>query len=342
MIANRRMRALQLHGPGELSCRELPVPLPKPAEILVRTAATTICTSDIQDINDGRFQSGAPRVLGHEAAGVVEKVGETVTGFAVGDMVAAHPVVPCGRCDQCREGLAHLCSRMGHLGIDRDGTFAEYFTIRSDRCRHVPRGMDPAVSALLEPVSVCIEALARTRLSEDESVVVIGDGPFGVVVSRLAAAVPAARSIIVGRHPKRMELARSACRIRERGVEATTAQVLTHVPGGAHVCIHAVGSAAALQTCINVVRPRGRIAAFCYFPEPIPVDVGSIHMKELELLGCCNDEDFLDQSMSALSDPRMAFGEIVTHRLPFEQWERAFELATSAKDDTLKVALCFE
>jgi threonine dehydrogenase-like Zn-dependent dehydrogenase len=134
------MRALQLQAIDRLVEVELSVPEPKPDEVLVRTVATTICTSELNDIAHNPFGIALPRVMGHEGAGVVAAVGESVSQFRVGDRVAAHPVIPCRTCENCRRGLGHLCSNLGHLGLDRDGTFAEFFCIRADRARRLPAG----------------------------------------------------------------------------------------------------------------------------------------------------------------------------------------------------------
>jgi threonine dehydrogenase-like Zn-dependent dehydrogenase len=103
------MRALQLQGLDRLVEVTLPVPQPKPDEVVIRTAATTICTSDLSDIAHNPFGIGLPRVLGHEGAGVVAKAGDEVSSFKVGDRVTAHPVIPCRTCGNCRRGWGHLC-----------------------------------------------------------------------------------------------------------------------------------------------------------------------------------------------------------------------------------------
>src|SRR5690606_9956854 len=104
----------------------------------VRTAAATICTSDLQDIAHNPFGAALPLTMGHEGAGTVVAAGESVTGFAPGDRVATHPVHPCGQCDACHGGAAHLCRNMGHFGLNMPGTFAEYYLVRQDRARRLP------------------------------------------------------------------------------------------------------------------------------------------------------------------------------------------------------------
>ena len=99
------MRALQLQAVGRLKEVRVSVPHPGPNELLVRTCAATICTSDLNDIARNPFEIQLPRVLGHEGAGMVAAVGKEVTGFCVGDRVTAHPVIPCRACENCRRGL---------------------------------------------------------------------------------------------------------------------------------------------------------------------------------------------------------------------------------------------
>src|SRR5262249_775708 len=107
------MQALQMRGPGELVLTPLPAPAPGPREVLIRTLAATICTSDLHDLARNPFAITLPRVLGHEAAGVVVACGAEVREFTPGMRVAVHPVVPCGECAECARGFGHLCSRMG-------------------------------------------------------------------------------------------------------------------------------------------------------------------------------------------------------------------------------------
>src|SRR5437773_4244326 len=95
------MRALQLQALNRLVEVTLPVPRPKPGEMIVRTGATTICTSDLNDIKENPFSIALPRVIGHEAAGLIAAVGEHTEGFQIGDRVATHPVIPCQECDNC-------------------------------------------------------------------------------------------------------------------------------------------------------------------------------------------------------------------------------------------------
>ncbi|MBN1580693.1 MAG: alcohol dehydrogenase catalytic domain-containing protein, partial [Anaerolineae bacterium] len=126
------MKALQFQAIGQVNLVEIDLPRIGEDELLIKTGATTICTSDLNDIRENPFGIELPVVLGHEGAGTVVAVGNRVSSFRVGDRVAAHPVHPCGQCHNCRRGWGHLCASMAHFGLNRPGTFAQYFPVRAD------------------------------------------------------------------------------------------------------------------------------------------------------------------------------------------------------------------
>src|SRR6476646_6907599 len=133
------MKALQFQGVGRLGLVEAEVPRPGPGELLIRTGAAIICTSDINELRTGIFGAQLPIIFGHEGAGTVAAIGEKVREFSIGDSVAAHPVHSCGYCTNCLAGMAHLCANMRHFGLNMPGSFAEYFVVSAARARKVPR-----------------------------------------------------------------------------------------------------------------------------------------------------------------------------------------------------------
>ena len=323
------MRALQMHAPGELVLTRLPVPVPGPGELLIRTSATTICTSDLHDLARNPFHIRLPRVLGHEAEGVIVGQGIDAGDWTEGTRVAVHPVVPCRQCSECARGFGHLCSQMGHLGQDRDGAFAEFFIQRADRVRPVPSSLAAHVGALLEPVAVCLQAISRCGPIRGRDILIAGDGPFGNILARLARRAGAGRVIVVGREPFRLE--------RIRGAETTG----TAPRAAVDFAILAVSSAEAAASCLAALRPRGRLVLFSALAEAPEVDWLGLHIHELEIVGSCNDEERLDEALPCLLDRSLALEEIITHALPFECWPEAFDLARDGHDRALKVAMTF-
>lgn len=332
------MKALQLQALGQVNLLEIDRPGIADDELLIRTGATTICTSDLNDIRENRFGIELPVILGHEGAGTVVAVGSRVTGFAVGDRVAAHPVHPCGQCFNCRHGRAHLCTDMGHFGLNRQGTFAEHFPVRADRARRIPDDVPFAVAALAEPVSVCLEALAQANLSPDKSLLILGDGPFGLLMARLAAALSLDKCVISGRHDFRLNRARGAVQVNVRRADDPLARLRAEAQEGYDTAILAVSSPDALRDGLSLLRAQGRMVVFSALPGETRLDLFDLHVRELEIVGACNDQDRFDDAVACLSDPALCLDELITHTFTLQAYGEALAMAATGHDRALKVA----
>jgi threonine dehydrogenase-like Zn-dependent dehydrogenase len=195
--------------------------------------------------------------------------------------------------------------------------------------RPIPDEVPSSVGALLEPVAVCLQAIDRAGEVRGRDVLIAGDGPFGNIIARLAVRAGARSVTVVGREPFRLA--------RIPGVETRTTRPI----GPVDVAILAVNAADAVATCLSALRPRGRLVVFSAVHQPTALDLVLVHLRELEIVGSCNDEDRLDEAMECLCDPALALQEIVTHLIPFERWDEAFTLARDGHDRALKVALTF-
>jgi threonine dehydrogenase-like Zn-dependent dehydrogenase len=336
------VKALQFQAIGQVNLVEMAAPEVGADELLVKTEAATICTSDLKDIRENPFGIELPVVLGHEGAGTVAAVGSGVTGFRVGDRVAAHPVHPCGRCANCRLGWGHLCTAMEHFGLNRPGTFAEYFSVRADRARVVSEGVPFAVAALAEPVCVCLEALAQANLPAGGTLLVLGDGPFGVLMARLAASMSLDKCVLAGRHDFRLDKARDAVRVNVRLAADGLARLRAEAGSqGYDAVILAVGSADALRDGLALLRARGRMVVFAGITGSTPVDMFDVHVRELEIVGACNDEDRFDEAVQYLGKaPDLE--DLITHTFHLTAYQAALAQAASRHDETLKVAFVFD
>jgi 2-desacetyl-2-hydroxyethyl bacteriochlorophyllide A dehydrogenase len=337
------MKALQLHATNDLrlvDVAKLPI---APNEMLVRTGAALICTSDVADLRRNPFGLRFPVVMGHEGSGTVAEVGSSVKAFSPGDRVAAHPVHPCGRCTVCEKSLGHLCEDMRHFGINMPGTFAEYFVVREDRAREIRDDLSFAVAALAEPVAVCLEALEQARIKPNDDLLIFGDGPFGIILARLASALYLAETTVAGRHDARLKRVDGwASAVNLKGISDSAAALRERCPAGFDAVILAVASPSAVSAGVSLLKPRGRFVVFSAIPDPVPLDLFRLHVKELEIIGSCNDKDKLDPAVPLLSDPRLSLSDLITHRLPLADFQRAFALAESSRDEALKVAFTFD
>ena len=335
------MKALRLEAPGRMVLAEVPEPAVREDELRVRTGASTICTSDLNDLRSNPFGIPLPVIMGHEAAGTVAAVGKAVRGFRPGDRVTAHPVHPCGSCGACREGLGHLCENMGHFGINRAGTFAEFFIVRQDRVRKVPSAVDFALAALAEPVAVCLQALEQARLKAGERLLILGDGPFGILMARLALGRGLGKIVVGGHHDARLAFAKGATTVNTHSHADAEAALRDAGVGGFHAVILAVGNAEVCRRALPLLRPKGRLVLFSTFPCEVSLDLTCVHLKELEVVGACNDQDLFDKAVALLSDPACDLGDLVTHRFPLADYRDAFALAGGSQRSAMKVALMF-
>jgi threonine dehydrogenase-like Zn-dependent dehydrogenase len=337
------MRALQLQAIGRLALVDVDRPHIREDEILVRTDAAVICTSDLNDLRGNPFGIDLPVVMGHEGAGTVAAVGAAVRGLAPGDRIATHPVHPCLRCDTCKRGLSHLCPHMAHFGINLPGTFAECYQVRQDRARRIPDDVDSAAAALAEPVCVCLEALQRADLTPDSRLLILGDGPFGVLIARLALVRGMGHVAIAGRHDFRLGFAGDAAKINTRGQAEVLPTLRAAVGGdGCDAVILAVGSAEAVSHGIELLLPRGRLVVFSALAGLTPIDLFRVHVKELQIVGACNDCDMFDEAVRLLGDNRLNLAGMITHRFPLERYEQAFALAAQGREEAMKIAFIFE
>ena len=335
------MRAVVLEALQQLSLDEVPVPEIADDELLVQTAAATICTSDLHDIAANPFGAPLPLTLGHEGAGRVAAVGSKVTGFAVGDRVVTHPVHPCGECRACHTGMAHLCMNLRHFGLNMPGTFADYYVVRVDRARHLPAHVPYATGALFEPICVCLQALAQARLPAGEPLLILGDGPFGLLMARLAHDQGMAPVVVAGHQEFRLSRAGSgAIAVNTAGMADPAGALLEVIDGAEYgAAILATEAKRAIPTGLACLGRKRRLVIFASLLGDTPLDLMTVQAKELEIVGACNDEDWLDAALAFLVTETASLSELVTHELPLTEYATALELAAHGQDQAIKVAL---
>lgn len=334
------MKALVLEALGHVVYTDVPQPSIGADELLIKAAVSTLCTSDLHDIAANPFGATLPITLGHEGAGVVAAVGDAVTEFAVGDRVVTHPVHPCGSCKACATGMAHLCEQMGHFGLNMPGTFADYYIVRHDRARHLPDGVPFTVAALFEPICVCLEALAQAKLTPGDRLLIIGDGPFGLLMARLAATMALGRIVLAGHSPFRLALADGAEPVNTAQVANPVATLLAANAGAEYdAIVLATESKAAVAAALTLLRRKGRLVIFASLAGETPVDLMTVQTKELEIVGACNDEERLDDALVFLVAEHESLAALVTHTFPLEHYQEALDLAATGQDRALKVAL---
>lgn len=211
--ATETNRSFVLRAVKDVAFEDRPVPkLRDEHEVRVHVAQTGICGSDVHYWQRGRigdFVLNSPIVLGHESSGVVVEAGSKVTNLKVGDRVAIEPGVPCRRCDYCRAGSYNLCNDTIFAATPPwDGTLAKYYTVASDYCYKIPDTMDMEEAAMVEPVAVAVQICKVASIRANQTVVVFGAGPIGVLSQAVAKASGAKKVIAVDISQSRLDFAR--------------------------------------------------------------------------------------------------------------------------------------
>jgi L-iditol 2-dehydrogenase len=331
------MKALVWKGGADFAIENVPMPGAGAGRLVVKVEFAAVCGSDFH-LSD--FGAVPPLIPGHEAAGTVAEAGKKVTGFKAGDRVALNPVQYCGKCFCCRNRLQHLCVNYRHLG-DRDtpGAWAEYVAIDAANAHHVPAGVDLLSASLTEPVAVCYESFLRAGLRKNNSVLIIGDGPFGFLHAQVARASAAKTIIVAGHYPRRLEriAAHTGAIPCNTHVEDIVAVLDRHVQKqGIDIVIEATGAGGSPDIGIRALRPRGTLVIFSYVWKPQPLEMGLIHMKELNVLGACRSLNAFDPSLQLMKRKKINTRLLADVVVPFEECSTAMQMLKQNKASVFK------
>jgi L-iditol 2-dehydrogenase len=321
--------------PG-IEIREVETPVAGPGEVLVRVRASSICGSDlgIYDFTPAYSGMTLPVVMGHEFSGVVEAVGKDVKGFAVGDRVLSRSVVSCGECRFCVAGMDNLCESSSLFGIHQDGGFAEYISVPRGLLYPIPEGMSFEEAALVEPLSNAVHFVNDlTPVEPGDLAVVLGIGPIGLFSAQLLR-LAGADVLVTG-----ISVDTERFKIAEKlGLEAVNVDdvdpvelVMERTSGrGADIAFVAVGAPSAVHQAVRLVRKRGHVTVVGIFPGDVAVPMTTVVRREIILAGAydAKAENF-KESIGLIESERIKVSELVTHRFPLEEAERAFEVAKS-------------
>ena len=372
MILGRVWPRAHLSALAPTRLESVPEPeLPADDWVRIRTGLAGICGSDSTQIalhgsfdNPLRGLLSFPHVLGHEAMGLIESVGDEVTGLRVGDRVAVNPWLSCvprgidPPCTACRQGDIPLCRnftrgslpRALHLGNNTriPGAFAPLIVCHESQCFPVPEGVSDEAAVLADPFSVCLHAILRNPPADDAPALVYGLGTLGLLtVAILRALYPEVKVFAIGRHPHQAKLAAElgASAVLAgppadlvRGVAKAIGAQPLHPPrglpwllDGVGIVYDIVGSAESLETGIRLVQSGGRVVV-AGVATPKRFEWTPIYFKEVRVIGsnAFGFEPYQGEQRHAidiyleLASQGLELGHLVTHRFPLSAWREAF------------------
>jgi len=347
----RRMRAGVYRGADQVGVEDVPVPAIGPGEVLLRVGACGICGTDIKKIHHGFVPP--PQIFGHEIAGTVVEVGPGVTRWKPGDRAVSFHHVPCGTCFYCARKLYSQCATYKKTGVTagfdpNGGGFAQYVRVMpwvAERgMEAIPAGVSFLEASFVEPVNTCWKAVRKARVAPGEDVVILGQGPIGLLLLMLAR-LEGARVYTTDPMPARRarSLRCGAAETFDPATESVREAILARTEGrGADAVILAVPAPALVEGGLQMARPGGRVLLFAHNDPVLRVEFAVHHagVEEKELLGSYSaDVDLQAQSAELVFSRRLPLADLVTHTFSVEEFSAAIALAAHPVGDSCKVVL---
>ena len=348
------MRAVVYRGINDMRVETVPVPEIGPGELLIKVATCGICGTDLKKIHMGSHS--APRIFGHEMAGTVVQVGEGVTKYAVGERVMTFHHVPCGECYYCRKNTPSQCPLYLKTGVTAGfapsgGGFAEYirvfdFVVSGGGVVHVPEHVPFEQAAFIEPLNTVLKGQKLLKLAPDDTVLVIGQGPIGLMHAALAQRT-GARVLTSDLFPERHAIA-ARFGLKEpihAGTENVVERVFAATEGrGADAVVLAVGGNALIKTAMDACRPGGKVMLFAQTQHgEATIDPAAVCVDEKTLLGSYSSSfPILDEVTSlVLEGYRNGFDltQLISHRFQMEQAVEAIEVASHPQGSSMKIMI---
>jgi L-iditol 2-dehydrogenase len=340
------MKAFLFHAPGDIRYGETARPEAGPGQVLVEIKAALTCGTDLKTYRRGHpvLIKETPSVFGHEWAGVIAQLGPGVEGFAVGQRVVAPNSAPCGRCFYCQRERPSLCEDLQLM----NGAYAEYIAVPARIVEKnmllIPDGVTFKQAPLIEPLACALHGIERSNVQLGDTVCVIGHGPIGLMLTRLAA-LKGARVIVVGRNPFKLELARrfgadELVDIAAVADPVAAVRALTPQGRGVEVAIEAVGTPETWEQAVEMTRPGGLVNLFggCKSGTRFSVDTRRPHYDELAIIGVFHHTPrHVRTALSLIASGQVDADALITHEMPLQRLEEALQLMISGA--ALKVAI---
>ena len=321
------MKALRIHGVGDIRVDEIPLPTAAAQEVLLRIKACGICGSDLGYIAQGLSRDGGrPWPLGHEAAGIVVDAGAEVVGFSVGDRVAINP-------------MARRDNIIGNGG--GEGAFADYLLIRApdEYLFPVPADLPAERAAIAEPLAVALHAVNRASLRPSDKVVVLGAGPIGLAATYWLSLRGVADIVVVDQSPERLARAQAlgAHHLVDTGKvglgqalerhHGTSAPLFGKPTIDSDVFLDMAGAGALLEQLLGFGKSGSRIVLTALYKAPVPLDLRALLLREMSIVAAVGYPMEFAEALAVLSGAGDALDPYISDRFAFADIDAAFDAA---------------
>jgi L-iditol 2-dehydrogenase len=347
------LKALIYHGKNDISLEEIKTPEPDDDQALLKVKAAAICGTDLRVKKSGHrdILDGDNRILGHELAGEIAKVGENVKDLKPGMRVSIAPVIGCGKCKVCLSGNANMCENCRILGLGIDGAFAEYMIIPREHIENgnvmmIPLSISFETGALLEPLATVFTGAEACNIRPSNIVMIVGAGPIGIMHVMMAKIFGASMVIVseIAKERADQALHHGADRVLNP-TESDFKEKLLEMTGGRgpdNIIIAAPSPQAQIDS-LELVSVNGYINFFGTIPsdkQPVSLDTNLIHYKRINVVGNTGTsvKNYF-RTAELLKSGKLDISGLISKTFPLEKAEEAFDLAESK--EVLKVLFTF-
>jgi len=345
------MRAAVYRGVNDVRLENVPVPKIGAGELLIKVHTCGICGTDLKKISTGSHS--APRIFGHETTGVIVALGDGVSNFKLGDRVMVFHHIPCGDCYYCYHKVFAQCPTYKKVGATAGyepsgGGFAEYVRVMDWIAARggvvlIPDEVSFEQASFIEPVNTCMKGIETLRLVAGETVLVIGQGPIGIILAVLARRC-GVRVITSDLFPQRLTIAKTFG--LNENIDASASDTVTTIKNmtegrGADAVVLAVAGNGLIRPAMQAVRPGGRVLLFAQTQHGEAVfDPASVCVDEKSLLGSYSASVDLQQEAARFVLGReMDLERLISHRFPLAESIGALQLAAQPKPDSMKIVI---
>ena len=316
---------------------EVEVPTPGDHDVLIRVRKTSICGTDLHIRRWDAWAQATipvPMVVGHEFMGEITEVGPDVVGLEVGQRVAGEGHITCGHCRNCKGGRREFCHNHISIGVTRQGAFAEYVVLPAQNVFVVPAHIDDNVAAVLDPLGNATHTSLRYDVV-GEDVLITGAGPIGVMAAAIVRHIGARNVVVTDVNRFRLDM---ASRLGATHVVDVSTEQLAPVmrelgmTEGFDVGLEMSGAESAFNQMLDAMNHGGRIAVLGIPAGPMTLDVNDMIFKGLEIQGIYGRRIFETwYKMAAMLQSGLDISAIITHQLPADRFEEAFEIVGSGE-----------
>ena len=336
------MKAVRLLEQGKLELQEIPKPIIKEDEILIRVRAESICGTDVRMWKNGASNASPehPLTLGHEFSGEIAEIGKNVKGYKEGMKVVVAPNMGCGHCDMCVSGNTHLCREMSAFGVTIDGAMAEYVKVPSNAISQgnvsvLGEEISYQEAALVEPLSCVYNGQMLLGIRPGDDILVIGLGPIGVMHIMTAKLFGAGKIFVNDLSKERIDQAKALL----PDVIPIYGDVMEGLKEygcpGVDICIIAAPAPGAQAASLEYMNMNGRLLFFGGLPDSkkiVPINTNLIHYRQLRIQGCSKQNlSEYRKCAKLVNDGRIPLGLIASDTYAIEDYQKAFENAAAAK-----------